>query len=261
MGNLIKMDLRRLFITRAFIISMSIVAVLNILMAVATPILIRVFTPGKEIPNLDFCNFLSNPFSIGILAVALFISMVNFAYADFANGYIKNIAGQIPNKSTIIISRVVSIGVHNFVFLMSAVIANIIGGYASTLIGGNGVTIDVHVFTSFLTLIIKWMLIMAISSILMFITTGVRSKSLASVVGVFLGTGALGLVYLGLNTAIQNIFHAKVDIAEYAPDQLVNSVNVANGAAGVVNAIIVSIVCSAIFIALTIKVFKTRDIK
>ena len=77
----------------------------------------------------------------------------------------------------------------------------------------------------------------------------------------FLGTGALGLVYLGLNSALDNVFGSgNVHIDEGAPDQLVNTVNVASGAS-VVNALIVGLVCCVLFMALTIKIFNKRDIK
>ena len=76
-----------------------------------------------------------------------------------------------------------------------------------------------------------------------------------------IGTGALGLAYLGLNTAISNIFHIQgFDLAMYMPDSLMNSVNVGANTA-IINAIVVSLVCIFIFMALTVKVFKSRDVK
>ena len=111
------------------------------------------------------------------------------------------------------------------------------------------------------TLLLKWLLSMAITSILMFVTNGVKNKIFATVTGVIIGTGALGLAYLGLNTAISNIFHIQgFDLAMYMPDSLMNSVNVGANTA-IINAIVVSLVCIFIFMALTVKVFKSRDVK
>ena len=102
---------------------------------------------------------------------------------------------------------------------------------------------------------------MAIGAILLFLTTAVRNKTLASIVGVIIGTGALGLVYMGLDMALANIFGKNsISVSSIAPDQLLSNVSVGENVA-VLNAIIVSIVCSVIFFSLTIKVFKTRDIK
>ena len=102
---------------------------------------------------------------------------------------------------------------------------------------------------------------MAISAILMFFTTAVKNKTVATVIGVILGTGALGMVYFGLNQAIENIFHVEnVEIESYAPDQLINSVN-AGANIAVVNAIVVAVVCTVLFLVLTVKVFNSRDVK
>ena len=49
-------------------------------------------------------------------------------------------------------------------------------------------------------------------------------------------------------------------VANYAPDQLINSVNVARNVA-VANSVIASIVCTAVFLSLTVKVFNSRDVK
>ena len=60
---------------------------------------------------------------------------------------------------------------------------------------------------------------------------------------------------------IENIFHTQgFDLNLYMPDALLKSVNVGANIA-VVNAIIVSLVCIVLFMALTVKVFKSRDIK
>ena len=68
------------------------------------------------------------------------------------------------------------------------------------------------------------------------------------------------MVYFGLNEAIKNIFKVTVSIGSYTPDSLIDTVSVGQNIA-VLNAIIVSIVFSALFLALTIKVFNSRDVK
>ena len=88
-----------------------------------------------------------------------------------------------------------------------------------------------------------------------------ENKVLATVLGVILGTGTMSLAYMGLNTAISNIFHTQsFDLGMYMPDALFNSVNVGANVA-VINAIVVSLVFIVLFMALTVKVFKSRDVK
>ena len=82
-----------------------------------------------------------------------------------------------------------------------------------------------------------------------------------ALIGVILGTGTMSLAYMGLNTAISNIFHTQsFDLGMYMPDALFNSVNVGANVA-VINAIVVSLVFIVLFMALTVKVFKSRDVK
>ncbi|MBQ9673566.1 MAG: ABC transporter permease [Ruminococcus sp.] len=256
MGNLVKMDWYRLRKSKMFIISLIVTFVLNCAWIVGCHLLINFFKLEEINDKMDLSESISNPFSFGILMVLMFVSISTFAYADIANGYIKNIAGQVPNKGITVISKFIVIGIHNIIFFVagsaSIVIGNVISG---TLI------VDNQVFAGILTLLIKWLLSMAISSILLFVTTGLKSKTFASIVGVLLGSGFLFLVYMGLDSAISNIFKINdFNISDYAPDQLIREVNVAANTA-VVNAIIVSVVCIVVFLTITVKVFNRKDVK
>ena len=92
-------------------------------------------------------------------------------------------------------------------------------------------------------------------------TTGVRNKTLATIIGVILGTNTLGLVYFGLDTAVANIFHTTgFSMSMFMPDSLIEKVNVAANT-GIINAVVVSLVCIAVFMMLTVRVFNRRDIK
>ena len=262
MGNLIKMDLRRLFISKVFYISMAVVALLNILLDGGSYLLVKIFAAGENIAAPELSDLIISPFSISLLLVALFISVVNFTYADIAFGYIKNIAGQIPRKSDTIISKYIVLGVHNLIFMLVGVCSAILGTAIGGAFAGVAIKVDAphYLAAAVATLLIKWLLIMAMSAIIMLVTVGVKNKSLASVVGVFLGTGALALVYLGLNTGIANIFKKSVNVANFVPDQLFGSVNVATNSY-VTNAVIVAIICIVLFMTLTVKLFNSRDVK
>lgn len=263
MGNLIKMDLRRLFLSKLFYITMGVVALLNIIITGALPLVTKFLAPSQLPKTVTLSSLFVSPFQASMLLFLLFISIVGFAYADIANGYIKNIAGQISRKGYLIISKYIVIGIHNFIFLAAGVISSIIGSYLGSVFAGYTIVADDQILQGFITFLIKWLLTMAISSILLFVTMGIRSKNLASIIGVIFGTGVLGLVYMGLNAAITNIFKltdTQFNIGDYVPDQLINSVNVVTGTS-VINALIVGVVFSVLFIVITIKVFESRDVK
>ena len=261
MGNLIKMDIRRLFLSKVFYIAMAITAVLNFSIYIVTPILSKFFTSGQNTVTQELTEIISQPFPVAIFMVTMIISAVSFAFADIANGYIKNIAGQIKRKSDTIVSKFIVLGFHNFIFMLVSMLSCMIAAFAASATGFEQITVSGNlIFPAILTFLIKWMLSMAIISILLFITTGIKNKTIASVFGVILSTGALGMVYFGLNEAIKNIFKVTVSIGSYTPDSLIDTVSVGQNIA-VLNAIIVSIVFSALFLALTIKVFNSRNVK
>ena len=67
-------------------------------------------------------------------------------------------------------------------------------------------------------------------------------------------------MYMGLGMAVENIFHVSVNIGDFMPDSLMNSVSVINNEM-VVNSAVVSAVFIVAFLILTYIVFKKRDVK
>lgn len=261
MGKLIKMDLRRMSKSTVFKISLAVIAVFNIIAGIALPLIVNLIpNASQSFEATPLSSVISNPVTISLLIILLFVSVVSFTYADFANGYVKNLAGQVGKRSNYIFSKFVVIAIMNLIFVVTGSLSNVIGELSGTAFGGK-IEVDGLILAGIATLVIKWMLCVAISTILLFITTGVRNKTLASIVGVVIGTGALGLVYFGLDSAISGIFKVSdFSIASYMPDQLMNTVNVGTNMA-VFNAIIVAVVCTALFLALSVKTFNSRDVK
>lgn len=260
MGKLIRMDLRRVLHSPMFFISLSVVAAFNIILNIVFTLLSKVFVPAENATVL-LSNAIATPFYLSFFMILMFASVVTFSYADIANGYIKNIAGQLPNKGILIVSKFIVIGIHNLIFLVAGSLTNLMGYFILSAMGMIHLIDDGQIAAAIMTLLLKWLLSLAISTILLFVTNGIKNKVLASIVGVIVGTGSLGLAYMGLNMAIANVFHAEgFNLADYMPDSLMNTVSVPANTA-VVNAIIVSVVCIAIFLTLTVKVFNSRDVK
>lgn len=262
MGNLIKMDFYRLRNSKTFWISNIVLFLIVSVLILFEPLMFKLlekFSASgiKYTGEASLSDMLVNPIS-SMLLVIVFISIVSFTYADIANGYIKNIAGQVSQKGYTVISKFIVLGIHNFIFLCVGVFSQAL----PRLIVGS-ITIDDRLGAGIATFFIKWLLLMAISSILLFVSTGIRSKTFASVIGVILATGALSLVYLGLNNVIHLFFKtSNFDMNQYDPSVLIQS-----GAEGLVasnaavfNALIVSVVVIAIFLPLTVFVFNKRDV-
>ena len=238
MGNLVRMDMRRLTRSKMFVVSLAVAAALNFIIQFVIPLLSRVFSPGKALPNVRLSDLIVSPFSFPWLL------------------------GQLPRKSDTIVSKYIVVGIHNCIFMLSCVATNILGVFIASKVFGFSLEADSQIAQSFVILLIKWLLFMGLCSILMFVTTGLKVKTLASVVGVLLGTGSLALVYLGLDQAIKNVFNVNsFTIADYMPDTLAENINVTSSVSTILTAVIVAVICIVLFMVLTIKVFNSRDVK
>ena len=269
MGNTIKMDLYRMLTSKTFKINLLIVTIVTLL---SKPLLKLVYNlTAKLAENLsenaegttsaveaypssvDLSELIASPFGFYILTIFVLMSVIAFAYADIANGFIKNYAGQLANKGYSIISKFVVIVIHNFIFMACALIGGILGEFMTRT-----VTFDADVPTAVGVFFLKLLLMQALCTILLFFTAGIRQRTMATVFGVFLGSGMLGLAYFGLNMAIAKVFvNSDINVMDYAPDKLLEQgINIAT-----INALVVSAVIKFIFLPLTVKIFNAKDVR
>ena len=253
MINLIKMEGYKLRTSKLFIILLSIIFVLNTAISLAGPLFGKMLT-GQAAP-VSLADQIASPFSFLLLMTAVYISATSFLYIDFSGGYIKNIAGQVGDRGKIVFSKFIIIGLHNLIFFAAGALSNVLGSLIAGVLVNEG-----NVFLAILTLLIKWLLSMAVSSILLFFTVGIRNKSLGIITAVVFGANVFSLMYMGLGMAVENIFHVSVNIGDFMPDSLMGAVSVGNNEL-VVNGLVVSAVFIAAFLILTYIVFKKRDVK
>ena len=253
MLNLIRMEWYKLRTSKLFMILLAISFVSNALLSLAIPLFSKMLAGIPSPVNLSYA--LQSPFTLGLLMIVVFISATSFSYLDFAGGYIKNIAGQVGDRGKIVISMLIIIGVHNLIFFAVGALSNVVGAAMA-----GALVVDGNVAGGILTLLLKWLLSMAISSVLLFFTVGIRNKSLGIIGSVVFGANVLSLAYMGISMGLKNLLHVDINVGDYMPDALMGSVDVINNSL-VVNAIVVSAVFIAAFTILTFIVFKKRDVK
>ncbi len=254
MVDLMKMDFYRMFKSKSFIVCSIVVFCISVLARLMDLVLAKLSQmmemEAYVIKTTEMSEIISNPFGWTIALVVVLISCVTFSYADIANGYIKNIAGQVSNKGDTAFSKFGVLMVHNICFMICGLLGRII---IALFIGG--ITIDwVDIPFAIGVFGVKWLLLVALSTILLFLSTGLKNKTLASVIGVILGSGSLMLVHLMLDNTIEKLVH--VNIYNYDPSMLIQQSNLMFG-----NAIIVSLVVIAVFLPLTVVVFNKSDVK
>lgn len=199
-------------------------------------------------------SLISSPFSI-ITLMLILLSVVFFFYADMENGYIKNIAGQMPKRGFSILSRYLAAIVHNAVFMVAAVAGNVIGAMLVVK-----VTIDSAIVTGIGAFLLELLLLQSICAILLLVTASLRSKSFGIVLAVLFGVGATFLLYSALDSGLDMLIKG-FKIAPYMPDTLLNNPFDANGNLMVLRSVLSAAVTTGIFLPLSIGVFDKRDVK
>ena len=251
MGNLIKMDLYKVRKSKFFFISMLIMTALTIVVYVLLPILQRVVGEDPSDTKAYLSECIATPFMTSLM----FLSVVHISYMDIANGYIKNIAGQLSNKGSTVISKFIAIGVHNLIFL---VCASAVNTFASMI--SYDFVVDDNVIQGILTLLLKWLLSMAMSAILLFFTNGLKSNVLGYIVTICLCFNVLSALYMGINFALEKLGVKNFDISKYTIDTFYDSVNVMKDNY-VVSSILGAIIYGGIFMFLTVWMFNKKDVK
>lgn len=256
MMKLIKMELYKLRTSKMFIISMSVCFAVNAIILALVPVITRLLDPDAEITKETVAEQIANPFSVGLMAIVIFISAVSFLSLDFSGGYIKNIAGQTKNRGDIVMAKIVAVGVHNLIFYAVGALSNCLGyGVMGQL------AIDGDILGGVLTLLLKWLLSLAICAILTFIAVGLTAKTFAIVMAILFSTGTFSLLYSGIDVAISSSLKINdFQLSRYMPDTLIGNVSILTDTL-VVNSLIVSAVFIAVFILLSCIVFKKRDVK
>ena len=125
------------------------------------------------------------------------LSLCYFFYADVENGYIKNIAGQMPMKGFTVLSKFQAAIVHNLIFAAAGIVGNLIGTMIVQRLVVDGAVLD-----SIRVLALKLLLFQSLCAILLLVVFTFRSKSLGMILAVLFGLGLTSLIYLGINEGL-----------------------------------------------------------
>ena len=256
MGKLIRMDLYRMLKSKTFLVCLTVAFVLALSNA---PVAKLMYTLANSLSSeinetfaaeVNLSDLLSDPFPMMGLMLAL-LSLCFFFYADVENGYIKNIAGQMPMKGFTILSKFVASGVHNLCFAAAGIIGNLIG---TVLV--QRIVMDANVLDSIRVLALKLLLAQSLCAMLVLVVSTFRSKSLGMILAVLFGMGLTSLIYMGINEGLKPLFGEGTDISKIMPDTVMNETPL-----GTLKALVVAIVAGAVFLLPAIRIFDRKDVK
>ena len=275
MFNLIKMDFYRLFRSKAFrvgIIAAVITALIGVLVNYGILEIIKLgmqdgaegveelsmFFPILQWLSVDGVDFASVVMT-GTGFLALFIGCMisaSFVGAEQSCGYVKNIAGQLPNKGLTVVSKfVVTCFIQLVVLLVYVIVCSIT---ANMFFGGYIVSYSIGKLLALLGL--RFLLFCAIDAILLFFCTLTKSHAIAMVIGAIFGIGVTYLLYWAVNMLL-SVVNITVKIAEFMPDGINSLINISNLGTITGRAILVAVVFIAGFLGGAVLLFKKRDVK
>ncbi len=256
MGKLIRMDLYRMLKSKTFLICL----LLAFLLALGNaPFEMLMFTLANSLsPDINetfaaeasLSGILGEPFPLFNLMLAL-LSLCWFFYADVENGYIKNIAGQMPMKGFTVLSKFIAASVHNIIFAAAGIIGNLVG---TALV--QKLVMDASVLELLRVVVLKLLLIQSLCAALLLVVTTFRSKSFGMILAVLYGLGLTALIYMGINEGLRQLFGPDADISKYMPDTIM-----AEKPLDTVKSLAVAVIWGAVFLLPAIRIFDRKDVK
>lgn len=206
-------------------------------------------TPFSELVNE---NIKSN---LLLLLCAIFIPL--FVHAEYKNGYIKNIAGQLPNRGALVCSKLVAVAVQILVIfigyiLWSAVAANIF--FKDTLVLGK-------VSDLFGSAALHYLLCLAVGYVVLMLTLVTRSAALPLTLGVLCSTGFTALLYSGINVLVSVITGKEnFDIGLYTPEMNVAHISFDMTEEALTRVLVVGCAYAVAAAVIAVAVMKKRDV-
>lgn len=270
MFNLIKMDLNRLFRTTSFAVGLILSAIISFLCISILSFFMGMIDNPEAVSEsagllmvdwkangIFLTDLIKSSFNILSLLISTSLTAI-FVNAEQSSGYIKNIAGQIPNKSMIAVSKFFSIVVINFAIFIVYFAVSALSGllfFSSMLKAGDFISL-------LIALAVKFLLYIAVDTIILFVCTLTKSKTLAVAIGVVFGIGISKMIYNMLDTFLNMVFKVSdINLAIFTPDGMNSVVDAGTETDVIIRGIVVAVIYIAIFLIASGAIMKNRDIK
>lgn len=274
MWKLIKMDFYRLFNTKAFSVGMlaaCIIAAAHMFLSFAIVTLVHA-TMGDQaaeaagamsimiaqlgwLGGVDFADIVLTGTNFLTIFVGCMIS-ASYIGSEQSCGYVKNFAGQLPNRGYMVLSKFV---VTSFIQLVILLISAIISGALAPLLLGKYITgYAIPMLLSGLGL--RLLLNIAVNTLIVFLGTVTKSHAIAMVAGSIFGIGVTGIIYY-MAGMLLDVVKIKIDISKYMPDGINGQLSVETIQTIAGKAVVVAVVYTAVFLITNYIIVKKRDVK
>lgn len=253
MLNLIKMNMYRLFrsfSTCAMIIIMGLLAIA----VIGTAIFDGVFEAAGSI---DYSVLLYGAFQSRMLLIMVSVFVTLFVAAEQKNGFIKNIAGQFPQRGIIVIAKLVAVALQILIMFLTIILFTMIFSF---IYWGNKIMLN-SVNELLQVVATQYLLHFAFACLITLVYHLINNSALCMVLGLLLGSTLAYSLYSLIDYVFEKFTHNAFHSAEY-----MLSGNIALIGAGITSdmatrAIIVSLVVIFISTGFAVLTVQKRDIR
>lgn len=287
MLNVIKMDIYRLFHTVSTWVMVLFVIGVTVFSVYMTQISIDdmqgiqkdVIAPGLQVEgeevhmnagfyfdtraewftgDIKFSELLETQLSSGmfLLFISIFVSI--FVYAEQKNGFVKNIAGQLPNRWMLVLSKSVAVAVQVFFMFMVLIVSLLVAG---KVFWGEKLVWD-SVLDVLKILGGQYLLHMGFAYLIQCLCQIFKSVALSMTLGIMISSKVVTVLYFGINTLLDTVFHVDdFDISRYAIEMSVTGYSISAKESDIIRMLLVGLGCVVITILATTIVIQKRDVK
>lgn len=247
MLNIIKSDLYRMVRAKSFYVMQILILLFNIIITLA-------------LDNESVGMFISWISANNIpLLTGIFISI--FTYSDYKNGYIKNIAGIVPSKVHLLLSKMVIAAIY---ILISFAVYILSGLLFSLIFAKHGFTYEDAAFIQILKCLgVHFVLQFAMALIPITLVTLARSSALACTISILASTSAIFGIAYSITTVLQvyDIIPSSFDITPFFISPYFSRIDYLSDAEIILKALAVAVVYIVVLTAVSIYAIKKKDVK
>lgn len=255
MLNLIKMDMYRLMKIKALWIFL--------LLAAVTPFMelaIRSKSAEEGIQaGISLTTIMDGLFHYGIIMLSCSVLVSIFVNAEQRNGFIKNIAGQLPNRGALALSKIITAVFGTLLLMVCLLVCGIAAG---VIFYGDGFTLgSVADLASLFG--IQLLLHAAFSSLIVFFCLVTQSSAFSMTFGIIISSGIVSIAYLGVNKLVSMLGGraSGFDIGSYMLENNINAIHIGSTGMILTKALIVGAAFLLAAGASSMLLMKKRDIR
>lgn len=209
---------------------------------------------GTEAP---FSEMMNENFKSRILLLLCVIFVPIFVHAEYKNGYIKNIAGQLPNRGVLASSKLVAVAVQVLILFAGYMFFSAIAG---KIFFGDAIVFknmgDLLRYT-----VLHYIMHLAVSYIVLMLTILARGSALPLTYGILCSTTFTALLYSGINMLVSVITGKNTfDIGLYTPEMNVMYITADMTSGVLIRVLLVGGIYACVTAVLSIVIMKKRDV-